>query len=72
MTGDKEVDYEEVRKVEDDLNGEVRQFRRMFQIGTNYPNQIRRMNSAIKTTNCRPPPLVLLQKDHKKRKISPP
>ena len=35
-------------------------------IGDNFPHQVKRMNSALTTTNCKPPPLLILQKDHKK------
>ena len=66
VEGDEETEYKEVKEVESELNSETRHFKKMFRIGEDFPNQVKRMNSALLTNDCKPPPIVLLQKDHKK------
>ena len=65
MEGDKEIDYGEVKEIEEQLNSEVKQWKKMFSMGYKWKSQKKRMDSALKTTDSRPPPLTLMLKDHK-------
>ena len=61
---DVEINQEEVKQIENKLNQHMRQFNRMFKVGTVH-NQENRITGATKSINTPAPRLYGLRKNHK-------
>ena len=63
--GDNEIDIKEVKDRENKINHETLHWKKMFNIGKNWKQDLG-INSALRSTDCQVPPLTILIKDHKK------
>ena len=61
---DIEIDEKKVRQVEGKINQHMRQFNKMFKVGSTY-NHESRVTGATQSTNTPAPPMYGLRKDHK-------
>ena len=61
---DIEIDQERVKGIETTINQHMKQFNKMFNVGTTF-EQEERVSAATTSTNTPPPPLYGLRKDHK-------
>ena len=72
---DIEIDEDEkVKQIEDKINLHMRQFNKMFKVGSNH-RQEERVTGATTSTNTPAPPMYGLRKDHKEhsdKKVGPP
>ena len=64
IKNDTEIDDEKLRKIQDDLNSESKQWGRILNLGKKH-KQTKRMRSALVNKDVKPPDLVVLLKDHK-------
>ena len=61
---DEEIESEKVKKIETKVNQHMRQFNKMFQVGSAHGHEDR-VTAATLSTNTPPPPIYGLRKDHK-------
>ena len=61
---DVEIDEKKVRQIEGKINQHMRQFNKMFRVGSTF-NHESRVTGATQSTNTPAPPLYGLRKDHK-------
>ena len=59
-----EIDIDSVKKIENKVNQHMRQFNKMFKVGSTHQHE-ERVTAATISTNTPPPPLYGLRKDHK-------
>ena len=63
---DREVEKDRVRQVENRMNQHMKQFNKMFMVGSEAgPRQEERVEMATHSTNTPAPPMYGLRKDHK-------
>ena len=54
MQGDEKVKNDDVKEMENYMNSEARAWKRIFNIGSNWNSQTKRVDAALKTNNCKP------------------
>ena len=64
IRGDKVIDVKKVRQIENDMNNQLRQFNKMFEVGAAWGHEDR-VTGASTSTNVPPPSKYGLRKDHK-------
>ena len=62
---DTKINMSQVEQIETEMNRQLKQFNKMFQVGAAHPRDKDRINIASTSTNVPPPPLYGLRKDHK-------
>ena len=62
---DNEVEEEKVKQIENKMNQHMKQFNKMFSVGTSHDHE-NRVEMATHSTNTPAPPMYGLRKDHKK------
>ena len=62
---DKEVTWKDVRKIEENNNKHLKEFNKIFSVGSQHHHE-ERIAQASTSSNCEPPPLYVLRKTHKK------
>ena len=61
---DKQIDEDKVRQIENKMNQHMKQFNKMFQVGTENGHE-QRVEMATRSTNTPAPLMYGLRKDHK-------
>ena len=61
---DKKIEEDKIKQVENKMNQHMKQFNKMFQVGTKNEHE-KRVEMATHSTNTPAPPLYGLRKDHK-------
>ena len=62
---DREIDWDRVKQIENELNKHYKQFNKMFSVGEDHNHELR-VSQASTSTNCPPPSLDVMRKTHKK------
>ena len=64
-SNDEEIEVQRVKHIENRMNQHMKQFNKMFRVGTKHEHE-KRVETATHSTNTAAPPLYGLRKDHKR------